>query len=217
MVSGPTGSGKTELTRHLDEIRLNAGGHVVVFVGKLGYDETLAREYKGWRRWHDFRRANKHVSPHDNRILLWPDTQGIKKIRDKRAHQREVFSEAFDILANKGKWTVHVDEGLYTCDPKFLNLSDELAMMHAMGRSSGVTIITLMQRPSNVPLIVYGSASHAFVGQAREQVDAKRLGSLQGDESAKELMQRVSAQGRHDFVWVPVAPAWPAEDVNLRK
>jgi energy-coupling factor transporter ATP-binding protein EcfA2 len=216
MVSGPTGSGKTELTRHLDQIRLDAGGHVVVMVGKLGYDETLAREYKGWRRWHDFRKAKRAVSPHDNKILLWPNTDGMR-IREARAHQREVFADAFDILMSKGKWTLHVDEGLYTCDPKFLRLSDELAMLHAMGRSSGLTIITLMQRPSNVPLIVYGSASHAFVGQAREQVDSLRLGSLQGNESSRELMKRVSAQGRHDFVWVPVAPDWPAEDVNLRK
>lgn len=216
MVSGPTGSGKTELTRHLDQIRLDRGGHVVVMVGKLGYDETLAREYKGWTRWHDFRRAKKHVAPSENMILLWPDTRGMR-IREARQHQREVFGEAFDILMSKGKWTLHVDEGLYVCDPKFLNLSDELAMLHAMGRSSGLTIITLMQRPSNVPLIVYGSASHAFVGQARERVDSQRLGTLQGSESAQELMRRVSAQGRHDFTWVPVAPDWPVEDVNLRK
>jgi energy-coupling factor transporter ATP-binding protein EcfA2 len=182
MVSGPTGSGKTELTRHLDQIRLDRGGHVVVMVGKLGYDETLAREYKGWTRWHDFRRAKKHVAPSENMILLWPDTRGMR-IREARQHQREVFGEAFDILMGKGKWTLHVDEGLYVCDPKFLNLSDELAMLHAMGRSSGLTIITLMQRPSNVPLIVYGSASHAFVGQARERVDSQRLGTLQGSES----------------------------------
>ena len=216
MVSGPTGSGKTELTRHLDEIRLNAGGHVLVMVGKLGYDETIAREYKGWTRWHDFRKGKRAVAPSDNRILLWPNTKGMK-LKEARAHQREVFGEAFDILLSKGRWTLHVDEGLYTCDPKFLGLSDELAMLHAMGRSSGLTIITLMQRPSNVPLIVYGSASHAFIGQARERVDSQRLGTLQGNESSKELMQLVSTQGRHDFVWVPVGPDWPAEHINLRE
>ncbi|HWV44728.1 MAG TPA: hypothetical protein VN039_01695, partial [Nitrospira sp.] len=115
-----------------------------------------------------------------------------------------------------GKWTLHVDEGLYVCHPSYLGLSDELAMSHALGRSSGLTLITLAQRPANLPLILYGSASHAFVGRTRQASDNKRLSQLGGRHSARELGDRIAGQGRHDFLWVPVAPDWEPETMNLR-
>lgn len=214
LITGSTGSGKTELARHLDNIRIARGGHVMVMVCKLTPDPTIMKSYKGWTRWKEMK---KRPSPHENRVLLWPDTSKEKTIRGKRAIQQDVFGHAMDRLADIGKWTLHVDEGLYVCAREYLGLSDELAMLHAMGRSSKLTIMTLAQRPSHLPLIIYSSASHAFLGRAREHVDLKRLSELGGRESAKELSRRIDSQGKHDFLWVPVAPDWEAETVNLRK
>jgi hypothetical protein len=78
-------------------------------------------------------------------------------------------------------------------------------------------MVTLMQRPSNVPLIIYGSASHAFISRTRELADLKRLAEMGAKESSRELAQRIAANGRHDFTWVPIAPDWPAETVNLAR
>lgn len=214
LISGATGSGKTALARHIDQIRINKGGHVIVFVCKLGVDETIMTDYKGWIRWKTFK---KKVSPHENKVLLWPDLSKGKTIRDKRAIQREVFAEALDKLSEIGFWNVHIDEGLYMCDPKFMNLADELAMLHYMGRSSKLTVTTLSQRPSNIPLIIYGSASHAIIGRAREAQDVKRLSELGGRNSAKELAARIDSQSKHDFLWVPVAPDWEPETINLKR
>ncbi len=214
LVSGPTGSGKTLLGRQLDEIRIQRGGHVLVMVCKLREDRTITQEFKGWTRWD---KMKKSPAPHENRVLLWPDTKKEKTVRGAKALQRERFQEAFDILSNTGRWTVHVDEGLYVCSNQFLNLSEELAMLHAMGRSSSLTIVTLVQRPSQVPLILYGSASHAFVGRTRESVDLKRLAELGGKASSREMGDRIAGQGRHDFLWVPVAPDWNPETINLAK
>lgn len=215
LVSGSTGSGKTALARHLAEIRIRRGGHVVVFVCKLTPDETILRDYAGWTRWKSWPR--RRPTAHENRILLWPDTNREKSISGKRALQRHVFGRALDALANVGKWNLQIDEGLYVCNPAFLNLGNELAMLHAMGRSSNLSITTLTQRPSHLPLIIYSSAAHAFIGRAREQADLKRLAELGGRDSAKELSARIDQQGRHDFLWVPVAPDWAPETVNLRK
>lgn len=213
-VIGSTGSGKTTLARHLDQIRIDAGGFVIVLVGKLLPDETLKTDYKGFVRWE---RMKKNPSPHENKVLLWPKTEKLKHRREMQDLQKEVFDEAFDVFATKGKWTVHIDEALYMSDPVFMNMSKDIAMLHALGRSSKLTVITLSQRPSHIPLIVYSSGAHAFIGRTREQVDWKRLSELGGRESARELGMRINQQGRRDFLWVPVAPDWPAETINLKK
>lgn len=212
LLSGSTGSGKTALARHVDQIRIDAGGHVVVFVCKLTPDPTIVQDYKGWTRW---KKWKKRPGPHENRILLWPDTDKYKTLNEKVEHQRQVFGEALDALSNSGRWTIHIDEGLYVANPTFLNLGSQLAMLHAMGRSSKLTIITLTQRPSHLPLIIYSSASHAMIGRARERVDVNRLAELGGRQGSKELSARIDSQGRHDFLWIPVAPDWDAETINL--
>jgi energy-coupling factor transporter ATP-binding protein EcfA2 len=214
VISGDTGSGKTALGRHVDQIRVDAGGFVVLLFAKFQADATITHDYAGWTRWKEWKR---NPSPHDNKVLLWPDTDKGKTISEKRNIQREVFGEALDRLAHVGKWTVDIDEGLYMCSPTFMNMGDQIAVLHQMGRSSKLTLITKMQRPSNVPLVVYGSASNAFIGRTRQDSDLKRLSELGGLQSAKELQGRISQQGRHDFLWIPVAEDWPAEEVNLRR
>jgi len=214
LVTGPTGSGKTALARHLDEIRIERGGHVVVMAAKLTPDETLLNDYKGFTRWDTWKKNREAL---DQKVLLWPNLKKAKNTDEAREIQREVFQEAFDRLFKIGKITLHIDEGLYMCNPEFMNMSGQIAMLHAMGRSSKLTIITLAQRPAHIPLITYSSASHAYVGRARELSDVKRLAELGGKQGSKELAARMGAQGRHDFLWVPVAPDWDAEPVNLAR
>lgn len=211
LISGPTGSGKTLLGRHVNQIRIDNGGHVVVFIAKLKPDQTILDEYKGWTRWTSWK---KNSFP--QRVLLWPDVSNKKTLKGALLHQKEVFGEALDELAKVGKWAVDFDEGLYMTNPSFLNFGQEIAMLHAMGRSSNLTLITKVQRPSHIPLIVFSSASHAFIGRSREQVDVKRLSELGGNVSAKDLAGRIAAQGRHDFLWIPVATDKQPETVNLQ-
>ena len=214
IVSGSTGSGKTALARQIMNIRIVNKGFVVVFVAKLQEDKTITDDYKGFVRWKEWKKTS---DPSQNKILLWPDVTKASSLKEAREIQRKVFLDAINKLARIGKWTVVFDEGLYMCAPSFMNLADEIAMLHALGRSAGLTILTNMQRPSNVPLILYGSAAHAFVGRTRERADLARLSELGGKVSAKDLQGRLSSQGRHDFLWIPVAPDWNPETVNLRK
>ena len=213
LISGSTGSGKTALARHVDQIRIDRGGFVAVFVAKLKPDQTILDDYKGWTRWDTWKR---NPAPSENKILLWPNTDKAKTVRDKIALQREVFGYALDRLSDTGKWNIHIDEGLYFCSPQFLGFGDDIAMLHAMGRSSRWSVTTLMQRPAHVPLIVYSSAAHAFIGRVRELSDRKRLSELGGNTSARDLSARIDTQGRHDFLWIPIAPDWPPEKVNLK-
>lgn len=214
LVSGGTGSGKTALARHIVQLRINRGGFVVVFCMKPLEDETITRDYADFTRWKRWKKPGLL----DRKILLWPDVSKAKGNRDQIVEiQREVFNEAFDAINHVGRWTVQIDEGLYTTSPTFLGKAADVAMSHAIGRSGGLTMVTLTQRPAHLPLILYGSASHAFVGRTRELSDLKRLAELGGREGSRELAGRVSGLERHDFLWVPVAPDWPSERMNLRE
>ena len=213
-ITGPTGSGKTRLAREIVEIRARNGGHVIVLCMKPKEDETITEEYlnRGFVRWKRMRKPSKRES----RIVLWPDVSKAKGNKKAiLAIQKRVFAEAFDAINDSGHWTVQVDEGLYACAPEFLNMAGDVGMGHAIGRSGYLTYVTLAQRPSNLPLILYGSASHAFVGRTRELSDQKRLAELGSREGSKALASRISELDRHGFLWVPVAPDWPAEYLNL--
>lgn len=213
LISGPTGSGKTTLARRVLDMRVRRGGHVVNLVMKPKEDPTILAEYPDFVRW---KKWKSRPSSWENKILLWPD---VSKAKGNKKHileiQYEVFEKAFAAFNHKGNYTVQVDEGLYTCSPEFLGMAGDLAMSHAIGRSGNQTMVTLTQRPSHLPLILYGSAAYAFVGRTREAADQKRLSELGAKEGSKALADRIANQGRRDFLWVPVAPDWPAETLNL--
>lgn len=214
LVTGPTGSGKTALGRYVLEQRIKRGGYVCVFVGKIGRDPTILKEYSrkdGWVVWRKWQRPKIT----DRKVLLWPNIDKLKTVPQKRILQRDVFEDAFDRLSSIGNWTAQIDEGLYTTSPTFLNLGNHLAMLHQMGRSSNLTLVTLAQRPSHLPIVIYGSASHAFIGQASEPSDRKRMAELGANETAKELSERIRKLTRHQFLWVPVVTGDPPETVDL--
>jgi hypothetical protein len=212
-ISGSTGMGKTELAHEVVEQRAQRGGHVIVFAMKPLQDPTLVNSYRNYTRWKTWQ---KNPPSWQNRILLWPD---VRKANGVAKHileiQREVYEKAFAGINHKGRYTVQIDEGLYTCFPSFLNMASDLAMSHAIGRSGRLTLVTLAQRPAHLPLILYGSASNAFIGRTREAADVKRLAELGPREGSKALAQRVADQGFHDFSWVRVADDLPTETVNL--
>lgn len=212
LVSAPTNAGKTFLTSKLVENRLRRRGYVVVFVGKLQPDETLLNEYKGWTRWTQWKRR---PGPNENRILLWPKTASVRGKDNKMKLQKTVFTQAFEDLLEVGRWTVQLDETLYMVSPEFLNLGSWVSVLHQMGRSAKLTMVSLMQRPSNVPIVVYGSAAHAFVGRTAGEEDRKRLSEINGAYDVRELSQRIASQSLHDFTWLQAGTDNPPERVNV--
>ena len=214
LITGGTGSGKTTLARQLDQMRIDAGGSVVVFVGKLQPDATFDAEYKGWRRWKEW---HKRSSLTDNKIILWPAVEGLNK-RDALEEMHRVFSEALDEISKIGKWCVHIDEGLLLTDRVAgLRLGDDIAQMYQLMRSAKATLITLAQRPAHLPLSIYANLSYAYIGKVQEYADVKRLANLDGAPNSRELAKMISGNSRREFVWLPVAQGWAPERLDLAR
>lgn len=198
LITGATGTGKTTLASRIVQQRVDNGGCVVLFACKLKPDATIRDEYPGWVTWKKWRARR----PGENRIILEADTRK-HNLSTAPAVQKAVFLDALNKISREGNWTVVIDEGLYFSSPSFLGLQNELAMMHALGRSAGITVVTLAQRPSHIPLIIYSSASHMFIGMNNEPSDAKRLKEASGRWSGRVLGERIARLGGYEYLWVP--------------
>lgn len=206
MIVAPTGAGKSTLAQDLVQRRR----HVVAF-GTKPYDPTLKREYADWykvREWDDIR-------PYMDRVMIWPKAE--KTSAGTVAKQRRVFAESLDkIMVSRG-WCVLVDETHYMTDPSFLGLRSPIALMHHVGRSSGISMVTLTQRPVWVPKIIYSSVSHAYIARTRDSDDLKRLSDLGGIDP-KVLAREVSSlPSKWDYVYVNPAGDAPPAIVNRRR
>lgn len=213
LITGGTGSGKTRLARELIQMRLDRGGSVVVFVAKLQRDDTLRDDYGDFKRWKTWK---DRPSVTDRRILLWPDVEG-KTATEARAILQAEYSRALNEISKVGKWTVVIDEGLYTTASGGLNQSEIISQMFQLIRSAKGTMIVLAQRPAHLPLAIFANIDMAFVSRASETMDLKRLGDLSTVMPSKKLQAEIARNGKHDFVWIPTGWQLPPERINLAK
>lgn len=193
LVAAPTGAGKTTLVAPL--VRKRAA--VVVLVSKPR-DNTIRDVFPRERGWE---RIEEWPPPAGaRRVLLWPRMG--KNLIETLPRQRDAFSKCLNAIAREGRWCVVIDESHYTCDPAYLGLGKEVAILHHMGRSSGVSMVDLTQRPSWIPKILYSSVSHAYIGRTRDRDDLRRLSDLGGIDS-REVASQVSAlPSRYDYLYV---------------
>jgi len=210
LIAAPTGSGKTDLASQLVERR----GFVVDFITKTKDPIFSSPAYKHWRRATDWQ-PGKTFSKFDNRVLLWP--RQLATMGETRDNQYEVFKKALNDIFVIGGWCVVFDELHYMTDNGFLNLYDDVAILHHQGRSNNITLVNLTQRPAWIPKIIYSSVSHAYIGRTRDTADLKRLSDL-GGVDGKLIAKAVSElESKHDFLYInPMGDKTPVV-VNIQK
>lgn len=213
-IAGPTGSGKSEMALALtDYDRPNM--HVVNFVTKPTDDTFGGDRVSRWDRIEEWDPKRGKPGPFMDRVLLWP--KPLPTMRETQNRQRVVFHDALNSIFRTGNRRVVIDELHYMSDPSFLGLSSDIAAMHHFGRSLGITMISLTQRPAWVPKIIYSSVDHAYIARTTDREDLKRLSDFGGINS-RELAQAVSSlPTKHDFVYVNPRGDHPPVIVNSHK
>lgn len=208
LISAPTGAGKTTLMQQIIQRR----SHAVVFVSKMS-DPTFQREFRGWERLYEW--PKRGPRGYQRRILLWPKAE--KEVRDTLQTQREVFRDAINKILHEGNRAVVIDESLMMNDPKLVGLATEIGMAHYYGRSAGISMVDLTQRPSWIPKVIYSSVSHAYISRTMDKDDAKRLSDMGGIDSKEVGYNLTMLPQKHDYLYLnPMGDATPAV-VNTRK
>jgi hypothetical protein len=94
------------------------------------------------------------------------------------------------------------DEGLWLTDRNGLHLGDHLSSIAYTGRSSGVTLMMLVQRPRGVPVHTWSNASHALIWHGGNTDDARELASL-GTQQPRAVQAAMHNLKGHDFLYLP--------------
>lgn len=190
IVIGRTGNGKTTLIRRL----LKPRKYVAVMVTKT-HDPTFRKEFSDFEiqeRWN----PKPHIHP---RVLLWPRGGSNDDLVEIMAAQKVVFKDALNQIFRDRAWCIVMDEAHWMTAQ--LGLGQYLGMFQHQARSSGLSVVSGVQRPALIPVITYGSASHAFIGRQQEPGDLRRLANL-GGANVKELSAQILALPKYEYIYV---------------
>jgi hypothetical protein len=183
---GTTGSGKTTLLRQLIPRR-----RFVVIFGVKGRDESMDKFIRsGYTR---IERWDQNML--GDRLVLWPRIRGA-------AHtelQGEIFRDAIDGIFRQGGWCCVFDEVSYLSDT--LRMERSLKFLLQQGRSSGVSVVGMTQRPAFIPLAFYDQATHLFVWRDNDHVNAERIGKLAGLAN-KQVQREVHELRRREVLYL---------------
>jgi hypothetical protein len=202
-VIGPTGTGKTTVMRALLPRRLDAGGATCV-VGTKTRDRTLTDWQKSqgltrvdswpprWPgRWWDRPRDDAWT----RRVMLWPELHTPSDVYGMADVIRDALSQMF----TAGNWCIVADELWYWCAE--LGLEHELKTWWSQGRSAGLTVMGSTQRPVDIPLLAYNSATHLFLFADNDERNLARVSGLGGLPTA-EVKRIISKLPMHEVLYV---------------
>ena len=209
-IIGPTGTGKTTLMRALMQKRIQAGGAIVVLATKprdtalsswARQDElTIVRDWppRAPQRW---RPPLDHITPQgrtldwEHRVMVWPQADPGRYAETLSAVHRRALVDMFV----RGDYCIAAEELHYLCAE--LGLEKELNTIWTQGRSNGLSLIGGTQRPVNIPLYAYSSASHLFFFGDNDERNLARIQGL-GGMAAENIRRQVGTLPKHDVLYV---------------
>lgn len=194
---GPTKSGKTTLIQELLDKAYRDGTHPWQAVAATKPMDEVVDAFvpRGFHRLPEWVVADANITP---RVLIHPKLTSLGE-RDKEL-QRKVLHHMNNAIFRQHGWLVYYDE-LKWCIGQ-LKLNGDIETLWHTGRSSGVTVVSSLQRPRHVPLMAYDQSDHLFFWEARDADMRKRLSEIGGKADPDTIVEAVHNLGRHDFIYV---------------
>lgn len=197
---GVTGSGKTTFMRQLLAVTATPQLPALVLAVKprdksmdeLGRDAKLkvTRTWPALRIGMETDRRNGHI--------LWPKHTFDPDVDEER--HRAIFRRAIlQSYKNGGKILV-IDEALSMTSE--LSLSKECVTVWSKGRAMGCGLWAGTQKPTHVPLWMYGQAQHLFLSHDPDRRSRKRLVEIGGGIDPALLEECMGHLGPYEWIYV---------------
>ena len=201
-IIAPTGQGKTTvLVTLLKECR-----KFVLGFDPKGGDDTLAKS--GFPRlptWPPPSKAYDRMARGEPvKYLIGPKTLKRSDRPNLIAAQQRALEGAWD----DGKWTIAIDELQIAADK--MGQADSIDELLIAARTRGISVVSLFQRPADVPRAAYQMASWIFLGLTLDVDTINRLAEIVG-RPKYEIRGAVNGLARVDYSWliVPNNPRRP--------
>jgi hypothetical protein len=200
----PTGQGKTTVEVSLLELR----NFVLAFDPKGG-DSTLAKtHYKRLAHWPPKPRDYDHmVEGKPVRYLIGPKVQ----VTGDRDLLQKVQTAALRGAFDDGGWTMAIDELQVAADK--MGHADDIETLLISARDKAISVVSLFQRPANVPRAAFEMATWIFLGLTLDVDTINRLAEIVG-RPKYEIRGAVQGLAKVDYSWL-VLPNNPRRPIVL--
>ncbi len=203
-IIAPTGQGKTTVLVSLLELR-----NFVLGFDPKGGDDTLAKSrYPRLPTWPPAPKYyDKMAKGEPVKFLIGPKTL---RRRDRPA-LIDVQAKALEGAWDDGGWTVAIDELQIAADK--MGQADAIDELLIAARTRKVSVVSLFQRPANVPRAAYEMSSWIFLGLTLDVDTINRLAEIVG-RPKYEIRGAVGGLARVDYSWL-VLPNNPRRPMLL--
>lgn len=192
---GPTGQGKTTvLVSLLKECR-----KFVLSFDPKGGDDTLAKtRFPRLAQWPPpSKDYDKMARGEPVKYLIGPKTNRRRERVGLIAAQERALEGAWD----DGGWTVAIDELQIAADK--MGQADSIDELLIAARTRKVSVVSLFQRPAEVPRAAYQMASWIFLGLTLDTDTINRLAEIVG-RPRYEIRGAVNGLAKVDYSWLVV-------------
>jgi hypothetical protein len=203
-IIAPTGQGKSTVLVTLLDLR----NFVLAFDPKSG-DETLAKTgFPRLPHWPPPGKSyDKMARKEPVKYLVGPKINKLAERPLLAAVQAQALEGAFD---DRG-WTVAIDELQIAADK--MGQADAIDNLLISARTRGVSVVSLFQRPADVPRAAYQMASWIFLGLTLDVDVINRLAEIVG-RPKYEIRGVSNGLAKKDYSWA-VLPNNPRKPIQV--
>lgn len=198
-IAAPTGHGKTHLALALAELSkfvlVLATKRRDPLVSELAADGYLVLPSTEGIVWSE-------TEPLTRKVVVWPQPPEKATSGERVAFLRERLRENLSWAQRTGGWTIVADETMYLND--MLGLDKELNEIWYGGRSTKISLISLMQRPALVPRLAFSQADFIFLGKFNDKRDIDTLRDIATVVPSQVMVNGITSlsKERHEFLFV---------------
>lgn len=200
MILGPTGTGKSYFSRQIMDMR-----EYVAVIAVKPRDDTIERfkgsaygePYKLIRQW----------PPHygEKRVIYWEKPKGLDALKLQATRIHKALNEMY----REGGWSIYIDEGGYVAG--VLGLGQAVGVLLNQGRSSGISVVLCVTRPTSVvarvPKEAFSQPRHKLIFKYENRDELKAASQvadldLRALEEATDSLKTHHPIGFTDFLYI---------------